>query len=87
MVLGAKNAGATFSGKNGKIPHSVLSRRRIECFFSSNRSRVIGNVCPAQRSLKEEEFQEGSQAELQGMSRESQPHLNGLVFTCKMSNQ
>jgi len=23
MVLGAKNAGATFSGKNGKIPHSA----------------------------------------------------------------
>ena len=22
MVLGAKNSGATFSGKNGKIPHS-----------------------------------------------------------------
>ena len=22
MVLGAKNAGATFSGKNGQIPHS-----------------------------------------------------------------
>ena len=24
MVLGAENAGATFSGKKGKIPHSVL---------------------------------------------------------------
>ena len=23
IVLGAKNAGATFSGKNGKIPHSA----------------------------------------------------------------
>ena len=25
MVLGAKNAGATFSGKNGKIPHSATT--------------------------------------------------------------